>query len=497
MTIDSLIPLSYRPPKFDTISDAAEQTQTMRQMLDEIAMRDAYVVNNGEVDRAATLQNLYRINPQFGYKQGREWRIDDTQDEAARLREEQIKASTENAKLRGAAKRLTGPASQALGLFLKNGNVEEANQLYRQGVEANAALMTPDARAGYLRVMGDQFDPNNAEGLVRGDHPELQKMVGWFAKNQPQLITDEGDPVGPEDADYRFLRTAEPSTNQDPWWERPTTGKTSKAEDRKKWQQWFILLGGGDYNKGMKLMNSAKNIMTPGGPMINPFWREAEQVSGSARKTDINVYPNGALVPGNAGRNTIDDALFKAGARKQRLSEVKNQFKPEYLELQNVTADWWRNIKDQFGAASPQDKAKLDSFSKFYQVAFSDMNAAIKEASGATVTDGEAGRLEKEMPQPPQNPLDFGADGPARYAGKLDQSIRNLQLAEARLVWIKRNGYSLLEGADKMPLDRMPAMMQSRGNALLKDVEKKKGLKGEAAKKEVRRLLAEEFGLAQ
>jgi hypothetical protein len=506
--LDPNIPLSYRPPNIDTLGEAATKTQTLRQMMEEEAIKGAFVVGpDGQIDRQATMANLVKKNPQFAYKQGREWRIDDTQDQTANLRQQELDArvKAQEAKARAfISGKLKGAAGKAAGLFLMNDDPNAAKQAYGQEIERIMRELNMDEqeKQGFLKTMGgpDEFTMEGAQAFLRGDHDEsLKPMVDHFLKTRgPQLMTDEGEIVGgsTKSEDGTFIPTGPVAEEGEKWFTRPPRN----AEEQKK---WGALLSIGRANKWFKGNEPYLSIPDAGVTVKNPFYWQAKEDDYKLRSkykvgtgTEVNNIMPGALPPGKAGANTVDDSLFKAGSRKQRLAEVKTLFKPEYLEMQNVTGDWWRNLKDKFGQASPQDKEKLEGFAKFYQVAFADMNAAIKEASGATVTDGEAGRMEKEMPKPPTGPLDFAADGPARYAAKLNQAMRNMELAEARLVWIKRNGYSLTEGADKLPLDRVPALIQSRGNALLKDAEKQ-GLKGDAAKKEVRRRLAEEFGLAQ
>jgi hypothetical protein len=71
-----------------------------------------------------------------------------------------------------------------------------------------------------------------------------------------------------------------------------------------------------------------------------------------------------------------------------------------------------------------------------------------------------------------------------------------LKLAEARALYLKRNGISLEEGAKRIPLEQMPTFMNKRGAEIDNELRSKfPNMKESERDKEVKRALASEFGL--
>jgi hypothetical protein len=232
-----------------------------------------------------------------------------------------------------------------------------------------------------------------------------------------------------------------------------------------------------------------------GQPIVNePLVGARERVAAAGRTTVTAAGGNIEL--GKPAQNKIDETILNAGSRLQRLREVEKNMRPEYLQFGTMAKGGWASFKDKLGLASAEDKKLVGDMARAYSTAFEDMNASIKDASGSTVTDGEAGRLRKQMPTPPTGPFDWSADGPSEYFAKLQQNVKMLKLAEARALYLKRNGISLEEGAKRIPLEQMPTFMNKRGAEIDNELRSKfPNMKESERDKEVKRALASEFGL--
>jgi hypothetical protein len=505
MTIDALIPLSYRPPKFDTISDAAEQTQTMRQMLEEMAMRKAYVIGeDGKVNRDATRANLMRVNPQFGLQQDRQWDLNDKWDESARLREEQIKASTENAKLKrlglftGDIKKRIGNVS---GMLLMGGDPEQARQALMGDLMGlmDQYKMNEQERAGLLRDVGlsEGFDPERLQAVATGKNDARLMQIAEYLENRgrlPQAMTDEGDVVGgaaPQDGEY-VAAAGQPVADESKWY-----GRAPKSEE--DWKKWGALRALGQSNKWFKGNEAEWSIPGMGVTVDNPYyWRNKERDYKLKSQykvgtgSEVNVYPNGALKPGTVAGNKVDEGILESTARLQRLSAIESSYKPEYLKVGTRLGNTWSKIKEKAGVdLSGEDQKSLREFSQWKRQSLENLNQYVKEITGAAMTDAEAGRIRAALPDPGQNFWD--GDSPTEFKSKLDDVTRQIKMAEARFVYIKRNGMSI-EG---VPLERMPQIMNARGAAMERELRQKNPkMDTKTVQNTVKRALAQEFGLA-
>jgi hypothetical protein len=508
MALDPNIPLSYRPPQIESLGESAAKTQTLRQMMEEEAIKSAYVVGpDGAVDRQATMANLFKRNPQFAYKQGREWRIDDTQDQTADLRQQELdarvaaqKAKTEQEKSKANVKALglfKKAAGDAMGMFQLSGDINAARQAYAKSLESTMRLlnMNEQERGRFIETLGgpDQFTPEGAEAMISGEHDNaLLPMVDHFVNTRGQLMTDEGEIVSPayeKSEDGTFVPTGPVAEEGDKWYTRPP--KT--PEDEKKWGAFITL---GRENKWFK--GNEPYLNTPVGVIKNPYYWKAKEDDyqlkakykvGTGTELTVNT---GALTPGKVAGNKVDEGILETTARLQRLSAIEASYKPAYTQLGTRLGNVWTKIKEKAGAdVSPQDQKELREFSQWKRQSLENLNQYVKEITGAAMTDAEAGRIRAALPDPGQNWWD--GDSATEFKSKMDDVVRQLKMAEARYVYIKRNGMSI-EGVS---LERMPQIMNQRGAAMERDIRAKNPkMDKKAIQNTVKRALAQEFGLA-
>ena len=206
------------------------------------------------------------------------------------------------------------------------------------------------------------------------------------------------------------------------------------------------------------------------------------------------MAPNAPIIPGKPAQNKVDEGLLDAGMRMQQLTAIERQFRPEFQE---IGAKWDAiklSARDKSGLM-PLDvgeKQRLTQFSQFKRNAIDAMNQYIKSVTGAAMTNAEAERILRGLPNTGTGLFD--GDSPTEFKAKLDDTMRQVRMAEARLVYIKRNGLNLGD----VELDRMPTLMNQRG-AEIEGLVRKSNPKmpDDAMKKLVRRNLAQEFGLVE
>lgn len=208
----------------------------------------------------------------------------------------------------------------------------------------------------------------------------------------------------------------------------------------------------------------------------------------------VNLPPNAPLIPGKTGQNKVDEGLLDTGMRLQALSAIERQFKPEYQQLGTRWNAMALSIKDKVGLTDldPGQKQFLGEFSSYKRNAIDSMNQYIKSVTGAAMTNAEAERILKGLPNAGTGLFD--GDSPTEFKAKMDDAIRQTRLAEARLVYIKRNGLTIGD----VSLDRMPRLMNERGAEVEAAIKKQQPqIKDADLRKLVKRNLAQEFGLVE
>lgn len=207
----------------------------------------------------------------------------------------------------------------------------------------------------------------------------------------------------------------------------------------------------------------------------------------------VNNYPADALVPGKTGANKIDEGLLDVGMRLQGLSAIERQFKPEYQQIGTRLNQAWNAGLDKMGVNLPEaDKKQLIEFSQYKRNAIDMMNQYIKSITGAAMSEQEAQRILKGLPNPGQGLMD--GDSPIEFKAKMDDAIKQSRMAEARFVYMKRKGMALGD----VPLDQMPSLMNQRGGEIEATIRRMQpSMQDAEVRKMVRRNLAQEFGLSE
>jgi hypothetical protein len=248
-------------------------------------------------------------------------------------------------------------------------------------------------------------------------------------------------------------------------------------------------LTGNESNAALKLFqtNDPNELVKIPGAM--------EKISAEASKarkdTATVLYPPGALTPDKSVVKDVQNSLLESGARLSMYNQIESQFRPEYLQPKFKAGQAWSAIKEKSGAnLDPNEKQALAQFSQFKQNTLNNLSQTIKALTGASMGVQEAARIEAGLPSAGQGIFD--GDSPTEFKAKLDNTMRELRLVEARNAYIIRRGLSFKD----VPLDNVPKLINDRAAELAKQyqVDLKKATPTQM--NAIKRQLSVEFGIS-
>lgn len=225
-------------------------------------------------------------------------------------------------------------------------------------------------------------------------------------------------------------------------------------------------------------------------------FEQFQQQQRKAGATSVTIQPPGPMTPGKTAAGKIDEDMLGVTKNLMQLDTIAGQFKPEYQRFQDRVGYQALRVKDSTTGLTNKEKQDLTDFSQYRRNAFNTLNDYIKSVTGAAMSEAEAKRIMKAMPNAGEGMFD--GDSPTEFKAKLDDAIGQTKKAVARLAYLKRNGMSLEDGLGKgITLDRMPAMMNERGQAIEAELKAAQpNADAKALQRAVRRQLAVEFGLS-
>lgn len=150
-------------------------------------------------------------------------------------------------------------------------------------------------------------------------------------------------------------------------------------------------------------------------------------------------FGDGAMPLGKTGQNQVDERALNASELGARLGNIATTFKPEYQTLGTRFANWFRSGKASLGAKlDPAEEQELSNFAKYRSGAIENLNAILKEMSGAAVTPQEYERIKSVMPNAGTGVWD--GDDPVTFKAKLERAMTDTDKALARYQYYKANG---------------------------------------------------------
>lgn len=195
----------------------------------------------------------------------------------------------------------------------------------------------------------------------------------------------------------------------------------------------------------------------------------------------------------NKTRNDLQTTTVQAREGLARLRAIKTQFRPEYQQLgtrwSNLATAW----KDKAGmSVNKADAEQLRAFSQYKAESLNNINLYIKEITGAAMSNAEAERIQKGVPNPGSGLID--GDSPVEFSAKLDGTMRRLSEVNARAMYALKHGLT----TDQMfaiPLDTVPGLIDKRGADLEAEVKRQSpAISDEELRAVVAERLLQEFG---
>lgn len=298
--------------------------------------------------------------------------------------------------------------------------------------------------------IGDQFDPTQVKGFAM----QGSKALDWFKSKMPEY----GAPVDTSEGLVMF----------DQFGNRKNTGLTKRESKPSSVQE---------YEYGQE----------------NPGFNEFNLKTKSAGGVNIVNNPN-AIPLGTAGNNKVDEELLKNTASLSRMINIQSSFRPEFTQYGTKAKMAALSVKSKLGQLAPEEQQAMEQFYEWKSNAIANVNATIKDITGAALSEAEAVRIRQQLPDPGDGI--FGGDDYVGFQAKLNVATKQLKNAIARGAYIKRNGGNM--SIEDIPLSSMPKLMNDRAAEIERELVKVNPQLAQDKKaliSNVRNKLAAEFGL--
>lgn len=387
-----------------------------------------------------------------------------------------MQAQQEKAKLQELLAASGGDPEKAVEVAIKSGNVTAAHHLAPLARMAQERKQADETKRGLAELYGMGGQPNQ-NPMIPGPGASVMAGSGSTVPAAPQA-----NPAAAKNARREQLMRMSMLYANNPTMQARIQGEIGKLDEAEKPAQLSqlgrLMAERDKYPVGSKeyqIYDQAITKFQPGG-------------------VTVNMHPNAPLIPGKPAQNKVDEGLLDAGMRLQALGAIERQFKPEYQNLGPRLSALGLSLKDKVGLTEldPNEKKFLTEFSAYKRNAINSMNDYIKSVTGAAMSNEEAKRILKGMPNPGEGIFD--GDSPTEFKAKMDDAIKQTRLAEARLVYIKRNGLNIGD----VDLDRMPRLMNERGAEIEGKIKQQQpNISPADLRKLVKRNLAQEFGLIE
>lgn len=196
---------------------------------------------------------------------------------------------------------------------------------------------------------------------------------------------------------------------------------------------------------------------------------------------------------GTSSRTDVEKKIVNGVDLLSRLNSVQAQFTPEYQTLGDRAGKAWLGAQAKLGRSlKPDQEAKLGDYAAYRSTAVDNLNATLKEMSGAAVTPQEYERIKASMPNAGTGIFD--GDDPVTFQSKMGRVSRDAKLAVARYTYWRSQGMSG-NPWDNIALSDMPTVMAQREDELMARIkEANPDADATAVRAAVRDAMRKEFG---
>lgn len=361
--------------------------------------------------------------------------------------------------------------------------------------------------------------PPEVRNPIDGPKFLIAEALGPSTPRAPQFKTVKGDIVringdgtaekvfsGPESPFEQLLKN---SINQNsPGGRQPSAGlqNQSFSEDQPQLNPGVVLTAG-DTPTAPQAPAPQDNMITV--PGMGKFTRQqAESLAAAAAVEGNSALSSlfaGALNPASGGeglqkptKNALEKNILNSSEGLERIGAIDQGFKPEFLTIPGKIGFAIDHAKAMVNPdlLSDEQKTELGDFAVWRQNAWDNANRYIKEITGAQMSEAEAARLLRAMPDPGTSP--FTGDNAVSFQRKLKGVQNRLRLALVRNHYLRKKGFqgSVDHAAKQLSIDGMKNIVTKRANELFKQMKSSNPrATNQQLKLQTQKLLRSEFGI--
>ena len=243
----------------------------------------------------------------------------------------------------------------------------------------------------------------------------------------------------------------------------------------------------------------------PNGAAIAQRLRQQADIAATAPMTPATgqqtgvtggVAPQGGTNLTRGAQTRLQNQVVNEVGFLDGLRRTQDLFQREFQTTPARLRDFFSGTAERLGfEVDPTERQFLERYQAFRREAFNTLSERLNALSGAAITEQEAQRLLRTIPNPGTGLFD--GDSPSQFVGKMNQAIKASQLIIARRTFMLRNGIDFdFSSGDPAPvsLAQTEALMERRGQEL-KQQFMDEGLSEDAARVRAAEQTAREFGL--
>ena len=168
-------------------------------------------------------------------------------------------------------------------------------------------------------------------------------------------------------------------------------------------------------------------------------------------KASVEGSQSDVFSPTKKTTDELQKTLLNSSENLARIENAADMFDPDYLTYQTKIEQSALKVAEKAGVnIGEKGREKITKVSKFKRNAIENLNLYIKEITGAQMSEPEANRLRKAVP-------DAENDSPTEFKAKMDDAI--VQLKKKQVQKDMRYAYALENGIEPESLvaDKKPA----------------------------------------
>jgi len=196
--------------------------------------------------------------------------------------------------------------------------------------------------------------------------------------------------------------------------------------------------------------NQGKTFLKKSGEFVSVDTTDTKTISElrsqGAIEAPVSLAATSAndLALGKKAEGIVDEKIIKTDDALARIDAIERDFDDSFLELGTRFKFSAQAALEKLGANIPKkDKEALTRYSRFKRISVQNLNQGIKDTTGATMSESEAKRIIKALPDPGTGIFD--GDSPTVFKAKIESVKQELLAGKKRAVFLKQRGIELNE----------------------------------------------------